>query len=96
MMKVKYKGPNMGATGPQDGGVYEVVEVSEDYKELRVIDESLDDFNYDDDPNLKPGYWYSATSPALNGAIRYSGGRFYIVEDENGQLAQAGVLPLDD
>lgn len=86
----------MGATGPQDGGVYEVVEVSKDYKALLVVDGALDDVNYDDDPDWKPGYWYSATAPTLNGGpgTIYSGGRFYIAEDENGQLAAAGLPPL--
>lgn len=95
-MKVKYIGPDMGATGPRNNGVYEVVEVSKDYKELLVIDECLSDFNYDDDPNWKPGYLYSATAPTLWGSPEhiYSGGKFYIVEDENGQLAKAGVPSL--
>lgn len=87
-MKVKYKGPNMGATGPQDGGVYEVTKV---YRvngkwALALVDENADG----------EAYQYSAASPTLNGGpgITYSGGRFYIAEDENGQLAAAGLSPL--
>ena len=90
MMKVKYKGPNMGATGPRDGGVYEVKEVynADGKRALALIDENAD----------KEAYWYSATAPTLNGGpgVTYAGGRFFIVEDENGQLAEAGLPPLID
>lgn len=99
MMRIKYVGPDMGATGPQDGGVYNVVETNQETGSLRVIDESKSDWNYDDDPNWKPGYMYSATAPSLGGAPGqvYSGGNFYIVEDdENGSLAKAGVLSLPE
>nr|DAG16918.1 MAG TPA: hypothetical protein [Caudoviricetes sp.] len=89
-MKVKYKGPNMGATGPQNDGVYEVTKVYRTNGKwaLALIDENADG----------EAYQYSATAPTLNGGpgITYAEGRFYIVEDENGRLAQAGVLPLID
>lgn len=87
-MKVKYIGPNMGATGPQDGGIYDVVDVPFRFgaRYLALIDENADG----------EAYLYSPTAPALGGGpgVTYSGGRFYIVEDENGQLAAAGVPPL--
>lgn len=87
-MKVKYKGPNMGATGPQDGSVYEVTKVyrANGKWALALIDENADG----------EAYQYSATTPTLNGGpgITYSGGRFYIAEDETGQLAAAGLPPL--
>lgn len=89
-MKVKYKGPNMGATGPQDGGVYQVKEVSRINGKwaLALVDENADG----------EAYQYNAISPTLRGApgVVYSGGHFFIVEDENGQLAEAGLLPLID
>lgn len=88
MMKVKYFGPNMGATGPQNGGVYEVTKVYRinDQWALALIDENADG----------EAYQYSPTAPTLNGGpgVTYMGGRFFIVEDESGQLAKAGVLPL--
>lgn len=78
----------MGATGPQDNGVYAVTKV---YRiggnwALAVIDRNADG----------EAYQYSATAPTLGGAPGkvYSGGAFYIVEDENGQLVKAGVPPL--
>lgn len=100
MMKVKYIGPNMGATGPQSGGVYEVSAVYEKQGRysLQVVDEDQSDWNFDDDPNWKPGYLYSPSQPTLGGGpgVTYSGGKFFIVEDENGQLAKAGVPPLSE
>ena len=89
-MKVKYKGPNMGATGPQDGGVYEVKKV-DCYRGqwgLILVDENADG----------EAYYYNAISPILHGGpgVVYSGGHFFIVEDEDGQLAEAGLLPLTD
>ena len=90
-MKVKYIGPNMGATGPQDGGVYKVVDVPFRFGAwyLSLIDENADG----------EAYLYNPTAPVLNGGPNgapYSGGRFFIVEDENGQLAKAGVPPLPE
>lgn len=80
----------MGATGPQDGGVYEVTRV---YRvngkwALALIDESADG----------EAYQYSAAVPTLNGSpgVTYSGGRFYIMEDESGQLMAAGLPPLSE
>ena len=87
-MRIKYIGPDMGATGPRNGGVYDVTEiVDEAAGVIRVVDECLSDFNYDDDPNWLPGYLYSATEP-------FEYGKFYIVEDdENGSLAKLGLTP---
>lgn len=86
-MKVKYIGPTMGATGPQDNGVYTVTKVYciNGNWALSLIDRNADGETYQ----------YSATAPTLSGAPGqvYSGGAFYIVEDENGQLAKAGVPP---
>lgn len=79
-MKVKYTGPSMGATGPQDGGVYQVTGIRPG--QLLVIDENADG----------EAYWYDAVAPAMGG---YSGGRFTIAEDEGGQLARAGVPPAE-
>lgn len=95
MMKVKYIGPKTGATGLYDGGIYEVSAVCEvsGGMMLQVVDEDQSDFNYDDDPNWKPGYLYSPTQPKA-ACGEYMGGKFFIVEDENGQLAAAGVPPL--
>lgn len=95
MMKVKYIGPKTGATGLYDGGIYEVSAVCEvsGGMMLQVVDEDQSDFNYDDDPNWKPGYLYSPTQPKA-ACGEYMGGKFFIVKDENGQLAAAGVPPL--
>ncbi len=94
-MKVKYLGPMTGVTGLYDGGIYEVTAIREFLGSamLQVVDEDQSDFNYDDDPNWKPGYLYSPTHPKA-ACGEYMGGKFYIVEDENGQLAAAGVPPL--
>lgn len=94
-MKVKYLGPMTGVTGLYDGGIYEVTAIREVLGNamLQVVDEDQSDFNYDDDPNWKPGYLYSPTQPKAT-CGEYMGGKFYIVEDENGQLAAAGVPPL--
>ena len=87
----------MGATGPRNGGVYDVTEiVDETAGIIRVVAEDHTDYNYDNDPNWLPGYKYSATNPKLSGSIDkvYSGGKFYIVEDdENGSLAKLGLTP---
>ena len=89
MMKVKYKGPNMGATGPQDGGVYQVTSVNRINGKwvLMLIDENADG----------EAYQYSAASPTLRGApgVVYSGGRFYIVEDDAGRRTKAELPRLD-
>ena len=94
-MKVKYVGPQIGATGLYDGETYNVSEI-EEFGALRVVDEDKDNWNWDNRPDWLPGYLYSPTEPkAFFG--EYKGGKFYIVEDdENGSLAKLGVLPLPD
>ena len=68
-MKVKYIGPNIGAVGLDDGGVYEVLEVDELTGALRIVDESGED------------YLYSPKEPKpLSG--NQKPGRFEIVEDD--------------
>lgn len=88
MMKVKYMGPTMGATGPQDNGIYVVTKV---YRVNGQWALSLIDRNAEGE-----AYQYSAAAPTLGGTPGqvYSGGKFYIVEDEKGQLAKAGVPSL--
>ena len=89
-MKVKYVGPNIGVTGLTDGKIYEVVEVDPLIGALRVIDDDLDDFNFDNDPEWKPGYLYSPTAPGPADDPDQPRGKFLIVEDdERGSLAKA-------
>jgi hypothetical protein len=93
-MKVKYVGESF-IVGLTDGKVYECVEVDETDKEgldfgilLRIVDDDLDNENYEDDPDWKPGYLYSPTNPAPLD-MSSPGGRWEIVEDdENGTLAK--------
>jgi len=94
MMKVKYVGPSIGVTGVYNGKIYEVNEIDSKGGFLRVIDEDQSDWNYDNDPDWKPGYLYSATAPRPLAVPTQKPGRFFIVEDEDGQLEKAGVLPL--
>ena len=94
MMKVKYIGSNIGVTGLIDGNVYEVSEVDVVIGALRVIDEDQSNWNYKDDPNWKPGYLYSPTNPRPIAVPEQEPGKFFIVEDENNQLKDIGVLPM--
>jgi len=96
MMKVKYIGQNIGVTGLYNGEIYEVSEVDLEAGILRVVDEDQSDWNYDDDPDWKPGYLYSATAPRPVAVREQEPGKFFIVEDEDGQLAKAGVPPLPE
>ncbi|MGI6361463.1 MAG: hypothetical protein ACOX05_04065 [Bacillota bacterium] len=91
MMRVKYVGPNIGVTGLFDGNVYEVSEiVPSENGVLRVVDEDLDNWNWKEDPNWLPGYLYSALEPQ-DPTKEYEGAKFYIVEDEDGKLAELGL-----
>ena len=94
MMKVKYIGPNIGVTGLIDGNVYEVSEVDMVIGALRVVGEDQSDWNYDNDQNWKPGYLYSPTKPRPIAIPEQEPGKFFIVEDENNQLKDIGVLPM--
>lgn len=78
-MKVKYVGPNLGATGFEGGGVYEVLQVDELTGALRIIDESGE----------PEGYLYHPKEPAMLD-VSCTGAHFEIVEDdEQGSLYQA-------
>ncbi|MDR1101021.1 MAG: hypothetical protein LBL34_01470 [Clostridiales bacterium] len=82
-MKVKYTGPNIGVFTLTNGKIYEVTEI--DYLSgqaplIRVRDDDENDFNYNNDPDWKPGYLYSPTAPGtLNGKLT---GKWEIVEDD--------------
>lgn len=100
-MKVKYIGPNIGVTCPQNNGIYEVYEVfyptdNNAFVEFCMEDDSQDNSNYDNDPNWKQGYWYSAKKPKLpSDPFSNDKRQFYIVEDdENNSLVKAGLLPV--
>jgi hypothetical protein len=84
-MKVKFIGESFDAAGPTDGKIYECLGVEDggDFGPLlRIIDDDLDDWNYDDSPDWKPGYLYSPFNPApLDGSS--PGGIWEIVEDNN-------------
>jgi hypothetical protein len=86
-MKVRYIGESFGAFGLQDGEIYECTEVDELTGALRIITDPNDQ-NYEDDPDWKPGYLFSPVRPRpLSGDS--PGGRFEIVDDENGTLYKA-------
>jgi hypothetical protein len=92
MMRVKYVGKNIGVTGLYGGNTYEVSEIDEVSGALRVVDEDKSNWNYDNEPDWKPGYLYSPTAPRPLCVPEQAPGKFYIVEDdENGSLAKAGV-----
>ena len=95
-MRVKYVGPNIGVTGLYDGEVYTVSEICPVSGALRVVDEDQSNWNYDNDPDWKPGYLYSPTNPRPTAMPEQSPGTFYIVDDEDGLLAKAGVPPLPE
>lgn len=87
-MRLRYIGPSFDDI--ENGKVYECLGVEDagDFGEmLRIVDDDLDDWNYDDNPNWKPGYLYSPTRPApLTGG--QPAGRWEVVEDdEKGTLA---------
>ena len=82
-MKVKYMGPNIGVTGLTNDKVYNVVEVDPLTGALRIIDDDQNDFNFDNDPDWKPGYLYSPTAPRPIGDPQQSPGRFIIIEDDD-------------
>ena len=87
-MKVKYIGPDIGATGLTNGKIYVVSEIDELTGALRILDD--DPMGFDDwDLDCPPGYLYSPVRPkALNG--EYKGGKFEIIEDdEKGSLRKA-------
>jgi hypothetical protein len=93
MMRVKYVGQNIGVTGLIDGRTYEVSEIDELTGALRVVDEDQSNWNYDNLPDWKPGYLYSATEPRPLCVPEQKPGKFYIIEDEDGKLATAGLTP---
>lgn len=73
-----------------DGRIYEAVEVDPLIGAHRVIDEDPDDFNYEDDPEWKPGYLCSPTAPGPAGDPDQPRGKFLVVEDdEQGSLERA-------
>ena len=87
-MKVKYIGPDIGATCLTNGKIYVVSEIDELTGALRILDD--DPVGFDDwDLDCPPGYLYSPTKPkSLYG--EYQGGHFEIVEDdEKGSLKKA-------
>lgn len=72
-MKLKYIGESFGIDGLTNGKIYTCIGIEDGV--LRIIDDSDED------------YMYSATNPRpLDG--RSPGGRWEIVEDENGELAE--------
>ncbi len=88
-MKVKYVGRTIGLGGLTDGKIYEVVEVDELTGALRIIDDDPNDINDLNDPDWKPGYLYSPTSPSPL-TSEEAWGHFVIIEDdENGSLNKA-------
>ena len=90
-MKLRYIGSSFGVAGLTDGKVYECLGVEFEGTALRIIDDDLDDWNYNDDPEWKPGYLYSITNPAPSDGSS-PGGRWEIVEDdEQGTLAK--IIP---
>ena len=91
-MKVRYIGPDTGVGGLHDGNIYECIDIEGDEELgslLRIIDEDGADWNYNNDPDWKPGYLYSATRPG-NIEPPYQYGRFEIIEDDDqGSLRKA-------
>ena len=75
-MRVKYIGPDIGIDGLFDGGVYEVAYIDEITGYLAIIDESGEDYLY-----------HPKRPQSIAG--EYKGGRFEVVEDENGELENA-------
>ena len=73
-MKVKYVGESFGLDGLTNGNTYTVLGI--EFGNLRVIDDSGED------------YLYSASNPAPMEKDS-PGGRWEIVEDENGALEKA-------
>lgn len=90
-MKVKYIGPDIGATGLTNGKTYEVTEVHALTGALRIKDDDAVGFESWGDmvEDCLPGYLYSPTKPkAASGD--YQGGHFEIVEDDEvGSLQKA-------
>lgn len=73
-MKVRYIGSSFGAVSLTDGKVYDCLGVECDGMALRIVDDSEED------------YLYSIKKPApLDGSS--PGGRWDVVEDEKGLLA---------
>lgn len=87
-MKVKYIGPDIGATGLTNGKIYEVTEIDEATGALRILDDDPVGFdNWLSD--CLPGYLYSPTRPQAAFG-KYEGGKFEIIEDdEKGSLKNA-------
>lgn len=88
MMKVRYIGPDIGATGLTGGKVYEVTEVDKLTGALRIKDDDPMGFDDWDDyvEDCLPGYLYSPKEPGSADGT-YTGGHFEIVEDD-----EAGTL----
>lgn len=90
-MRVKYIGPDIGATGLTGDNIYEVTEIDPLTGALRIKDDDpagFDDWD-DEAEGCLPGYLYSPTKPQA-ACGDYQGGRFEIVEDdETGSLKKA-------
>lgn len=96
--KVKYIGePLKGAFAPQVGEVYEVTEV---FYDTNILNSSIpallrvfcdpNDWNWNEDPTWRAGSLYPAKNPDDRK------GEFFIVEDDKGVLAEAGLRPLQN
>ena len=73
--KVRYVGESFGVDSLTDGEVYAVIEVDKKFGDLRIVDDSAED------------YLYSIDTPApLDGSSK--GGKWEIVEDFTGELAE--------
>lgn len=73
--KVRYVGESFGVDSLTDGEVYAVIEVDKKFGDLRIVDDSAED------------YLYSIDNPApLDGSSK--GGKWEIVEDFTGELAE--------
>ena len=88
-MEVRYIGSTFGVAGLTNGRAYECLEADGQARMLRIIDDDMDDWNYDDNPDWKPGYLYSAVHPSPSDGSS-SGGHWEIIEDdEHGTLNKA-------
>lgn len=78
-MKARYRGVSFGADGLTDGRVYEILRVDRDTGALAVIDDSGDD------------YLYSPVRPRPAAIPNHPGGRWEIVEDDEGQTLRKAL-----
>lgn len=77
-MKVRYVGPDIGIDGLVNGKEYLVIEVDSLSGYLSVIDESGEDYLY-----------HPKRPQAIAG--EYKGGKFEIVEDDEGQTLKKSI-----